>query len=206
MSKSTTPLRIGIFAGSFNPVHAGHVAFALQVMQAADLDEVVFLPERRPRYKPSIEHYAHRVAMIKRAIRPHHQFSVLELVDRNFTVSRTLPQLQALFGGHQLVFMIGSDVVPNLPQWPYAKRMLQQVELAVGVRAGQNRADIAKLVADWSIAPMDMVLVNSYAADISSARIRHALRADHGAKGLLASVKQYAQREWLYVSPGSTLS
>ncbi len=206
MSKLTTPLRIGIFAGSFNPVHAGHVAFALQVMQAADLDEVVFLPERRPRHKPSVEHYAHRVAMIKRAIRPHRQFSVLELVDRNFTVSRTLPQLQALFAGHQLVFMIGSDVVPNLPQWPYAKRMLQQVELAVGVRVGQNREDIAKLVADWSIAPMDMVLVDSYAADISSARIRRALRADLSAKGLLASVKQYARREWLYVSPGSTLS
>jgi len=198
MKKSN--LRIGIFAGTFDPVHAGHLAFALQAVEAGRLDEVVFLPERRPRSKPGVEHYAHRVAMLKHAIQPHPQFSVLELADRNLTVTRTLPQLRKLFDGHQLVFMVGSDVVQSVPHWRYAERLLNQSELLVGMRAEQNHSDILEDMGGWSAQSQDLILVDSYAADISSARIRDALRADHPARGLLASVRQYARREWLYVS------
>ena len=47
--------RIGIYAGTFDPVHAGHVAFALQSLEAAKLDRVYFLPERRPRGKRQVK-------------------------------------------------------------------------------------------------------------------------------------------------------
>jgi cytidyltransferase-like protein len=63
-----TQSRIGIYSGTFDPVHAGHMAFALQAMQEAKLDRLYFLPERRPRYKQGVEHFAHRVAMLERAI------------------------------------------------------------------------------------------------------------------------------------------
>src|SRR4051812_40769392 len=81
--------RIGIYAGTFNPVHTGHVAFALQAVKEANLDEVYFVPERQPRGKAGVEHFGHRVAMLKRALRPYKQFDVLELVDVNMTVNRT---------------------------------------------------------------------------------------------------------------------
>lgn len=193
--------RIGIFAGTFDPVHAGHIAYALQALRAAGLDEVVFLPERRPRHKPGVEHFAHRVAMIKQAIRPHPLFSILELVDRNFTVSRTLPQLQALFAGHQLVLLVGSDTVPGMPHWPRWPRLAGECGLIVGVRAGQNPADVQDLLDSWQAQPREIWLLDSYAAAISSTRIREALRSGQSAAGLLASVKCYARQEWLYVSP-----
>lgn len=194
-------LRIGIFAGTFDPVHTGHIAFALQALEAADLDEIVFLPERRPRQKPGVEHFAHRVAMLNNALQPHPQLSVLEMVDRNFSVSRTLPQLEALFAGHQLALIVGSDVVYSLPQWPYAKRMLKHLELIVGVRAEHSLPTMERLIGDWQAQPRGVTLIDSYAAAVSSSQIRQALRDDHSASGLLCSVEKYARNEWLYVSP-----
>src|SRR4051812_5853101 len=89
--------RIGIYAGTFDPVHAGHMSFALHARQMAGLDEVYFLPERTPRHKPQAEHYGHRVGMLRRAIRPYNNLAVLELVDKHFTVQRTMLGLRQVF-------------------------------------------------------------------------------------------------------------
>lgn len=203
MKRNGTKLRIGIFAGSFNPVHAGHISFALQAMQTAGLDEVVFLPERRPRHRAAPEHFAHRVAMLKRAVRPYRQFSVLELADRHFSVARTWPQLQALFAGHQLVLLTGSDVAYSLYRWPHAKRLLAQSELIIGVRSQHDLPTIERLISGWPVQAQDTLMLESYAPDISSATIRQALRRGEvgRVKGLLSSVRRYASREWLYVAP-----
>src|SRR3982750_4185468 len=99
--------RIGIYAGVFDPVHAGHIAFALQAGDKARLDKIYFLPERRPRHKQGVEHFGHRVAMLKRASKPHTKLDVLELEDISFNMERTLPRLQKKLKGEQLVFLFG---------------------------------------------------------------------------------------------------
>jgi len=196
------PLRIGIYAGAFDPVHAGHVAFALQAVQSSALDQVVFMPERRPRSKPSVEHYAHRVAMLKAALAPHPNLAVMEVVDRHFTVRRILPLLQVTFPDAQLVLLMGSDTIDSLPLWPYVNRLLSAAELVVGLRADHNSEAVEALIADWPLQkPSNLVVFNSYAPDVSSSRIRQALRTNQSAKGLLASVRRYSRQEWLYASP-----
>src|SRR5438270_13558590 len=109
--------RIGIYAGTFDPVHAGHIGFALQAAQQARLDKLYFLPERRPRDKRGVEHFGHRVAMLRRAIKPHPKFGVLELPDISFSIERTLPRLEQKFQGDHLVFLFGSDAALQLPDW-----------------------------------------------------------------------------------------
>lgn len=200
--QSIPELRIGIYAGAFDPVHTGHLAFALQALQAAQLDQIIFLPERRPRFKPGVEHYAHRVAMLKQALLPHQQsLAVMEMVDRHYTVARTLPQLQALFSSHRLVFLMGSDTALSLPSWPYAGRLLSSCELVVGVRSAHQSTAVSQAIDAWQQRPLEVTVVDSYAPDVSSSNIRQALRAGRQAKGLLSSVSRYAKREWLYVSP-----
>ena len=88
-------MRIGIYAGTFDPVHIGRVTFALQSLEAAKLDEVYFLPERRPRGKATPEHFGHRVGMLKRALEPHERLRVLELVDVNFSVEKDIAEAEA---------------------------------------------------------------------------------------------------------------
>lgn len=194
--------RIGIYAGAFDPVHAGHVAFALQAMKAARLDEVVFMPERRPRHKPSVEHYGHRVAMLKSALQPHPDLAVLELVDRSFTVRRTLPRLRALFKGAELVFLMGSDAARSVADWPLAEQFITTSEFVVGVRSDHQHTAVEHAVGGWPVAPPSLMIFDSYAPEVSSSHIRQAIRTHQYTEGLLASVRRYARQEWLYVSPG----
>jgi nicotinate-nucleotide adenylyltransferase len=195
--------RIGIYSGTFNPVHAGHLAFALQAVKAAKLDRVYFLPERRPRHKTNVEHFGHRVAMLNRAVRPHPKLSVLELDDVSFTVQRTLLNLQKMFLSSQLVMLLGSDVVNNLPSWPQSDQLLNSCELVVGVRDEERLESLVENLSDWQTQPQRLTILPSYAADVSSGEVRKALTERRHARGLLASVAQYSNRNWLYVSLGA---
>lgn len=193
--------RIGIYAGTFDPVHAGHIAFALQSIEAARLDRVYFLPERRPRTKQQVEHFGHRVAMLKKAFAPHPKLKVLELVDVNFSVTRTLPKLREMFAGDQLVFLFGSDVVPGVAAWPNSQGLLQGNEFVVGLRDGDSREGIHKIIESWSPQPAAVTVFQSYAPDVSSRKIREALHLRKpAAKGTLKSVERYSDHHWLYVS------
>jgi nicotinate-nucleotide adenylyltransferase len=192
--------RIGIYSGTFDPVHAGHISFALQAMRLAELDKLYFLPERRPRGKQGVEHFGHRVAMLKRALRPYPRFDVMELVDVNFSVERTLPKLQQLFAGDQLIFLQGSDVIKHLFEWPNAEALVTTAELIVSVRAGDTVPEIQQLIDSWPVRPKEVTVFESYAADVSSRLVRNGLRERQNPPGLLESVARYSNRHWLYVS------
>lgn len=192
--------RVGIYAGTFDPVHSGHITFALQALRAAELDVVYFLPERRPRAKRQVEHFAHRVAMLKRALKPHQQFKVLELVDVSFSTKQTLPSLQQQFSGSQLVFLFGSDIVPGLAAWPYAERLLIDNELVIGLRAQHDHDSVQHIIEAWPTQPKAVTMFPSYAPKVSSGQVRKALRKHQPAEGLLASVERYSNRNWLYIT------
>lgn len=197
--KRKAPRRIGIFAGTFDPVHTGHIAFALQTLQRANLDEVAFIPERRPRDKTGTEHFAHRVAMLRQAIKPHSQLSLVELVEPQLTVNRSLPHLKSVFTGAELVLLVGSDVLPSIPTWPQYQRLLDQVELVVGVRAGESLEAMELHVATWPIQPKRLTVFDSYAPAVSSSKVRRHLRSGRLVHGVLASVRRYSRQNWLYV-------
>ncbi len=192
--------RVGIYSGTFDPVHTGHITFALQAIRTAQLDEVVFLPERIPRRKQAAEHYAHRLAMLKRAVKPYPNMSVLELVDRHFTVKRTWPKLQAIFANAEIALLAGSDVIEHLPDWPNANALLRECELVVGVRAEADLAVIRGAVNTWPVKPRRLHVVPAHAPHVSSTLVRGALAERSHTHGLLSSVKAYSKANWLYVS------
>ena len=197
---STKTKRIGVYAGTFDPVHIGHITFALQAIEAANLDKVYFLPERQPRLKQNVEHFGHRTAMLNKAIRPHKKFDVLELVDLNFSVGRTMPKLQKQFTNDQLVFLFGSDVLTKIAEWPNADQLLKDSELVVGLRNQDDRKEAHRIIESWSVQPMAVTMFPSYAAEVSSKKVREALGQGKSAPGTLTSVERYSNRNWLYVT------
>lgn len=201
MHSQRRPLRIGLYAGAFDPVHSGHISFALQAIKTARLDQVIFLPERRPRYKPGVEHFAHRSAMLKTAIRPHRRMAVAELVDKQFTVRRTLQHLRhQLPEEAQLVLMLGSDAAIQLPSWPHAAELLNECELLVAVRYNQSSQTVTDIIKAWPVQPKALTVLPAHAPHVSSTAVRAALRAGHYTRGLLSSVSRYARQQWLYIS------
>jgi nicotinate-nucleotide adenylyltransferase len=192
--------RIGIYAGTFDPVHAGHISFALQSLTAAKLDRIYFLPERRPRAKQQVEHFGHRAAMLTRALRPYREFAVIELVDVSFSVERTLPKLEQMFVSAELVFLFGSDVIQNLAEWPHAMEFISSHELVVGLRFSDDRKAMHNIVETWKAEPKAITIFESFAPKVSAGNIREALRKNQTAKGLLKSVERYSDHHWLYIS------
>lgn len=191
--------RIGIYAGTFDPVHAGHIAFALQAQKATKLDKVYLVPERQPRGKRHVTHFAHRVAMIRRATKPYASITALELEDKSFTIDHTLPRLKQRFPQSRLVFMCGSDVLSHMPDWPRIEQLLLSVELVIGKREQETQAIIQNAVNHLPTKPLAVTIVQTHAADVSSSQVRQALRERRGVHGLLASVRAYAGQEWLYL-------
>lgn len=191
--------RIGIYSGSFNPIHTGHIAFALQALTAARLDRVYLMPERYRPGKTDMAHYGHRVAMVRQAIKPYARLGLIDSSDVSFSVSRTLPKLSNMFYGSSLVFLFGSDTLSTLKDWPRVELLLKSSELVVGVREGDELS-----VEDWlnalPRAPKQLYQFNSFAPAVSSTKIRDALRREVEAEGILSSVRRYSNRNWLYIS------
>lgn len=191
--------RVGIFAGTFDPVHTGHITFALQALELAKLDEVAIIPERKPRGKESAEHFGHRVAMIRQAIKPHPKLSLVELVESRLSITKTMPHLRTLFRDSDLAFLVGSDVMVAMPHWPNIERVLPHIDLVVGVRQGESPEAMELHVEAWPVKPRALYVFPSFAPDISSTKVRGHLRSGRKTTGVLASVMRYSRKNWLYI-------
>lgn len=135
---------IGIFSGTFDPVHIGHTAFALAAIEKVDLDKVVFLPERQPRHKKNVADYNHRLSMLKLGVKPFAKLEVLDLPDPFFTTEDTLPKLLKHFADSQLFLLVGSDVAKNINDWPEVEMLAKKVSLVVGTRHSHSQEELGQ--------------------------------------------------------------
>ncbi len=198
--------RIGIFSGAFDPVHQGHIGVALEAITQATLDEMYFLVEAQPRRKGGVTHPAHRIAMLKLALRPYAKLKILELPDRQFSVAKTLPRLQQRFADSELFFIVGSDMLEHMPQWPLLGQLLTNMRLIVATRGDvatdKVKQSINTLPGDFKVT----IIINSPYPDLSSRAIRETLLANHSSPDVLPSIISYIKQHWLYsaVVPNSS--
>ena len=131
--------RIGIFGGTFDPVHLGHLIMAEQCREAGELDEVWFIPAARPPHKQdrSLTSFGQRVEMLALAIAGMPAFRVNELEkDRagpSYTAD-TLAELHRLHPQTDFALLLGSDCLPDLPEWHQPERILELAELLIYAR------------------------------------------------------------------------
>lgn len=157
--------KIGIFAGTFDPVHKGHIEFALAAAANAGLDTVIFLPERQPRGKDEVTDYDTRVGALKRAIAAIDKLRLWDFPETKFTVSETLPRISSKLPGAKLYLLIGSDVAKDISDWPKASELLKSAKLIVGLRGSDRRDEIENILPG-------AIILNSPYPQLSSADIR----------------------------------
>lgn len=201
------PRKVGIFSGTFDPVHAGHISFALKAADRAGLEKVIFIPEPVPRRKAGVTHVAHRLAMLKLALKPHPKLEVLELPDKQFSVAKTLPRLHKSYPGAELYFLAGSELVDLMispraaEEWPDLGRFLQAFTLIVAVRGKRIKDDYRQKLD--LLSPRSLLVLSSRPL-VSSRHVREALQSGKPSRDLLPSLKTYVQENWLYVAVGGT--
>jgi nicotinate-nucleotide adenylyltransferase len=138
---------LGLFGGSFDPVHRGHVEMALAACSTLGLERVVFLPTAQPPHKPgrTFAPALARYAMVELALldQPRLVVSDAELVaGRPVYTIETLERFAREAPGAELVLLLGSDSLAALDTWRRWPELLERARLAVVERPGALRPDV----------------------------------------------------------------
>jgi nicotinate-nucleotide adenylyltransferase len=172
--------RVGVYGGSFDPIHIGHLAIAEEVRWALDLDLVLFVPAARQPMKLDRDQTeaAHRLTMTELACSTNPAFQVTPLEMQRPPPSYTITTLRTLhsqFGATaELVFVLGADAARELPRWNEAAAILDLARLAVVERPG-TQLDLQRLERDLPGITTRTHRIPGPHLAISSTALRHRL-------------------------------
>lgn len=142
--------RIGIFGGSFDPIHFGHLRPALEILAALSLDEIRLVPAGRPPHRsPPVAAPGLRLQMVQAAVIGEPRFVVDERELRRSGPSYTadtLAELRREFPRGQLILIVGMDAFMGFPGWHAWQRIFEYAHVVVAHRPGWVPPDQGELV------------------------------------------------------------
>lgn len=161
--------RVGVFGGTFDPVHWGHLLVAETAFSQLPLDEVIWIPTGNPPYKKTARQFSQRLEMVKLAIASHPGFSTppinnLESAD---TIDAAIA-IQAMYAQRRWYWILGIDAFATLPRWRRSKEIALAYEWVVVPRQANTEVSwLCQQVAQhfevihWQILPMPIVQISS---------------------------------------------
>lgn len=207
-------MRLGIFGGTFNPVHYGHLRAAEDVLSRMPLDRIVFVPTGTPPLKSAdLADARDRYAMTALAIAGNPSFSVsdIELTadGKSFTI-HTIARLKRKHPHDHLFFMLGIDAFLDLPNWYRPDELMKMVDLIIMTRPGYDPDELVNspFILFPPIEPgrcwqltggKTATSVKVSPQDISSTAIRHLIRTGQSIDHLVPnSVATHIHEKHLY--------
>ena len=196
--------RIGVFGGSFDPVHIGHLVIASDICDRLRLDAVHFVLAPRPPHKLRLmASDEDRIAMLRLAVGPDPRFVVdlreFERPGLSYSV-QTLASFAAECPETERYFLMGEDSLVDFPTWYEPERILELAHLAVACRPGRA-ADPREIIRLFPIGNGRIHMVETPELAISSSLIRQRRQQGELIRYLVpASVEQYIVEHGLYWS------
>ena len=193
--------RIGIYGGTFNPPHVGHIQAAQAAMDALRLDRLLLIPAFQTPEKAAPEVSGeHRLQMLRLAASSGMEVSDIELARGgvSYTV-QTLAQLRQENPHAQLVLCVGSDKFLNLHNWKDPHEICRMAQIAVLYRGDKGEKEkIQEQKKRLEAAGADITIVENPVISISSSNLRRMLAFGCGAEFLPEGVADYIRHNGLY--------
>lgn len=198
-------MRIGIFGGSFDPIHLGHLIIAEQCRVASDLDQIWFVPCASSPHKPNGSHATdrQRKEMIELAIAGHDGFrlSTVEL-DRggvSFTVD-TLKTFADSYPEDDLYFLMGDDSLESFSSWREPETICELASILIMNRPGAGEVDLSTIRTYFrEDSVQEVQQVECPLIDIASTDIRRRSKEQVSFRFLVPrSVERYIQTHKIY--------
>jgi nicotinate-nucleotide adenylyltransferase len=140
-------LRTGVFGGTFNPIHYGHLRAAEEVREMLSLERVLFIPSGNPPLKTEdIAEAAHRYKMVGLAVEDNPLFDVLDIECSSPGKSYTVKTVETLLGHYAdsaLFFILGIDAFLDIANWWQPERLVALVNFAIISRPGRKFSDLS---------------------------------------------------------------
>ena len=206
-----TQRRIGIYGGSFDPIHLGHLLIAEQFLNDMQLDVVRFIPTKispfKQGYTPTSD--KHRLEMLKLAIGAHPRFELDPIEIERGGVSYTIDTVKAYQETEptaQLYLLIGADSLKDFRKWKSPETLLDLVQLVVARRGGMPEPDwreLEGLLSKERLEASQQLKLDVPAIEISSKDVRKRLEEGRTIRYLVpAPVEVYIREHQLY-RPGA---
>ena len=195
-------MRLGVFGGTFDPIHVGHLAAARAAMDCTHLDRVLFVPSAQPPHRAAASAPAEdRLAMARLAVEGESDFEVSDIeVNRggkSYTVD-TLSQLHRLYPGDELFLILGWDAARLFRSWREPDQVSNLASVVIVARPGTDAPQASELAAT-GIPPARVIKCMVPTPDVSSSDLRRGLAAGEPVTGRLPpAVERYIASRGLY--------
>ena len=189
--------RVGLFGGSFDPIHLGHITLAGAAVEAAGLDRVLFMPTAVPPHKDerALTAFETRAAMVSLAIAGDTRFELSREEsgpEVSYTYRTVLSFADRGYGKDRLHLLIGSDSLIEMRSWREPEKIFARATIVVLVRPGFET--IPPLPEEAAV-----ICVTSTRSEISSTEIRRLAREGRSIAGLVPeAVERFIVRQGLY--------
>ena len=202
---------LGVFGGTFDPVHVAHLALAQEAAESLGLERVLFVPAGRPPHKPGIAVTpgADRLAMVRLAIAGNDRFEVSRIELDREGPSYTVDTLEALAAGRashgvagDIVLILSADAFLGLPSWHEPRRVLELARLAVAPRDGYAEAGPAFLATHFPDLADRAIFLDGPRIRLSASALRDRAAAGRSLRYLVPdAVAAYIGDHDLYRNP-----
>ena len=177
--------RIGVFGGTFDPVHIGHLLFAEAARAQAGLLKVVFMPVHIQPFKQDMKISSgdDRVRMLKLAVKNNPYFGVSTIEIDNGGISYTIDSLREFQSQNKdarVCFLLGTDMFLNIEKWKQSDELLREFDLAIGTRPGYKDDEASALAEKLKKTYGTRIdFVDNPPIDLSSTEIRQRVNDGH---------------------------
>lgn len=200
-------MRIGLFGGTFDPIHIGHLNLAKSLIAENYLDQIIFIPAANPPHKPGkpITEFSHRYKMVSLAIETFPFFSISDIEEKrlpspSYTYD-TIKEFHKLYPVDKLFLIIGEDSLLQIHTWYKAKHLIKICEILSYPRPHEN-SSLEKLEVFWGKKEAKRLfesLVNLKLYEVSSTQIRESLKSGRKENSVLDNVvSEYIKNNKLY--------
>jgi nicotinate-nucleotide adenylyltransferase len=203
--------RIGVFGGTFDPIHIGHLASVQDAAEALDFELVLFVPNSRPPHKTEspVSPAADRVAMVKLSLEDNPAFELSMIEFERDAPSYTLDTMRILQrqlgSGAELYFLTGCDALVNLHTWHRPQELLDEFHVVVMDRPTDSEVPWPAVEQRFPDIRRQVKVVHVAQLEISSEDLRRRVRTGRSIRYyVVPAVDRYISNHGLYRdSPGA---
>lgn len=190
--------KIGLFGGTFDPIHNGHIQICESFLRSGYIDELWILPAVIPPQKENsvIATFEQRLAMLNMVFESHEHIRVLDIENSlpkpNYTI-QTVRYFKKEQPNTDFMLCIGADSLKSMHTWHRYKELLQEIDLLVVSRPGMDTNKVE------DIDPLKIRFVKHSDTTISSSEIRNALSKRRTTEDIPTEVLNYILQNDLYI-------